>query len=380
MSAWLISSSLHTTLGFGAQAHQRALRGALRPPDPVTIASAFGPQTIGRYTLADGSAAIETRLYEVIEHNVASALHDSGLSSQEIREAALFVGTSSADMSVLEARYRRALTERTDAVALCGASLGDIAAQVLERFGVRGPDFTFSTGCTSSANALLSASTMLDRGLARHAIVIGVELHNDVTALGFRGLQLLTDEVMRPFDRERKGLAPGEACAVAVLGAQRERDARWRVLGGANMCDAFNMSSANPDGSTIAHVMREALASSSCSPAQIAAVKVHGAASPRSDEAEVAGLRRIFDDTPTLCALKPWIGHAFGACGLAELLLFSTAVDDGALPATPGVCAGDSDLDVTLNQERIAPDEGAFLMNYFGFGGSNTSLVVSNCA
>lgn len=377
MSAWLIGSSLHTTLGFGVEAHQRALRGALVPPERVTIPSSFGPQTVGRYSLSATARDAESRFREVLDRNVDSALQDADLSAEELRDAAVFVGSSSLDMCVHEARYRRELERDPDAVAIRGGSLGGVAAYVLERAGARGPDFTFSTGCTSSANALASATSMIECGAIRSAIVVGVELHNDITALGFRGLQLLTDEVMRPFDRERRGLALGEACAIAVLSKAPRRTARWRVLGGANACDAYNMSTSNPDGLSIAAVMQDALAAAGVTSQQIAAIKVHGAASLRSDEAEVAGLARVFERLPPLCALKPWLGHTFGACGLAELLLFIASLDDGALPATPGVCAIESDLGVTLNQARSAPGDGEFLLNYFGFGGSNTSLVLS---
>ena len=138
--------------------------------------------------------------------------------------------------------------------------------------------------------------------------------------------------------------------------------------------------STNPDGSAIADVIRQAMQASDTKLEQIAALKAHGTASMLNDEGEVAGLRRVFERAPTLCALKPYVGHTFGACGVVELALFAASLDRGTLPATPGICASDSDLNVVLNQERRMQGPGRFMLNYFGFGGSNTSLVVANDA
>jgi 3-oxoacyl-[acyl-carrier-protein] synthase I len=257
------------------------------------------------------------------------------------------------------------------------SSLGNLATRLRAPFGIQGPDYSFYTACTASANALLAAANMLRLGKLQHAIVIGVEMFNAVTALGFSGLQLITRDVMRPFDRRRSGLVPGEACAAVVLSTQPSGTA-WTFAGGANLCDTHSISATNPDGSAIAEVINQAMRASGMTLDEIVALKAHGTASLLNDEAEVAGLRRVFERTPILCALKPYIGHTYGACGIVELALFCGAVSRGVLPATPGICAGDSDLNVTLNQEARTQPPGKFMLNYFGFGGSNTSLVVAN--
>jgi 3-oxoacyl-[acyl-carrier-protein] synthase I len=184
---------------------------------------------------------------------------------------------------------------------------------------------------------------------------------------------------MRPFDRRRSGLVPGEACAAVVISCEPTGTA-WTFAGGANLCDTHSISATNPDGSAIADVIHQAAQASSIDLTEIGALKTHGTASLSNDEAEVAGLRRVFERPPTLCALKPYIGHTYGACGIVELALFCGAISRGVLPATPGICAGDSDLNVMLNQEARTPPPGKFMLNYFGFGGSNTSLVVANDA
>ena len=116
---------------------------------------------------------------------------------------------------------------------------------------------------------------------------------------------------------------------------------------------------------------------------QINAIKVHGTASLSNDEAEAAGMKQVFANMPPLTAIKPFIGHTLGACGLNELLLFCAAANEEFLVATPGigdnhVVSGDTTLGVSLNQSIRELPQGNFLMNYFGFGGNNTALVISN--
>lgn len=379
--AWFIGSGIHTALGRGSEASSDALRRPQPAADSVPIELAGEAETVPYRLLCDEPLAdIEQRFYRVLEPVVAQALDDAGLDRTERAACALLIGTSSADISTSEARYRRELVDDPAALPLAtSSSLGNVATAIRRRFELRGPDYTFNTACTASANALLYADALLAAGRARHALVVGVELFNSITALGFHGLGLLSKTGMKPFDRGRDGLTLGEACAALVLGPRPRRPGAFRLLGGANLCDTHSVSAANPDGSSVAAVMQQALVAAGLSSGQISALKAHGTASLLNDEAEVAGLQRLFGAAlPPLCALKPFIGHTLGACGLAELVLLCGVAERGFLPGTPGICAGDSDLGVTLNQQPLPLAPGHFMLNYFGFGGSNTSLIVSN--
>lgn len=375
----LTGFGLHTTLGRGIDANLAALNRAPLPPREVPIQLGNEPRSIPYYVLADAPLQdMEARFEQVLHGVIDEALRASGLSQPDRRAMGFFMGSSCGEMPVLEAQYRRDLKLSSDALPMVQtSSLGNLANRLRAPFGIQGPDFSYYTACTASANALLAAAAMLRAGRLRHAIVVGVEMFNVVTALGFSGLQLITHDVMRPFDRRRGGLVPGEGCAAVVISAHSPAS-DWTLVGGANLCDTHSISATNPDGSAIADVLREALGASGVDTTQLAALKAHGTASLLNDEGEVAGLRRVFAQLPPLCALKPYIGHTYGACGIVELALFCSSVGRGVLPATPGICAGDSDLDITLNQEPRMQPPGKFMLNYFGFGGSNTSLIVAN--
>ena len=380
-SIFLTGFGLHTTLGRGLDANVEALNRAPQPPREVPVQFGREERSIPYYLLADAPLEdMEARFEQVLHGVIDEALRASRLSQTDRRAMGFFMGSSCGEMPVLEAQYRRDLKLSHDALPMVQtSSLGNLANRLRAPFGIQGPDYSYYTACTASANALLAAANMLRTGRLRHAIVVGVEMFNVVTALGFSGLQLITREVMRPFDRARGGLVPGEGCAAIVLSIE-PNGGPWTLVGGANLCDIHSISATNPDGSAIADVIHQALDSCGVRKEQLAALKAHGTASLLNDEGEAAGLKRVFEQAPPLCALKPYIGHTFGACGAVELALFCGSLDRGALPATPGISAGDSDLQITLNQERRTLSPGKFMLNYFGFGGSNTSLIVANDA
>ncbi len=374
-------AGLHTALGAALPEQIAALRRPLAPVERAEVVYADQCERVP-YRLLAGLPlrAPAERLEQALHGAIGAALDTAGLDAAQRRRLGLFVGTSSFDISVSEAQFRDELQCDGDgAIPLSrSSSLGNLAVALRRRWDLRGPDFSLNTACTASANALLYAARMIEHGELESALVVGLELCNTVTAMGFHGLDLLASNGMRPFDTGRDGLVPGEAVGALVLSARPGR-ATFRLRGGATLCDTHSISAANPDGSTVAEVMRAALADAGLERDDIAALKTHGTASLLNDEAEVAGMKRLWGDAlPPLCALKPFIGHTFGACGLAELLLFCGAAEQGFLPPLPGICAEPSDLGIRLAQAPTSQPPGHFLLNYFGFGGNNTSLVVGN--
>jgi 3-oxoacyl-[acyl-carrier-protein] synthase-1 len=378
--AWFIGGGAHTALGTDLAAAVGALE---KISEPERVPLQYG-DTLDEipYRLLAGRPLerLEERLYDVLAGVIERALDEAAISADERLRMGLFLGSSSADVSVSEARFRRELAESDDAIALIASnSIANLALHLRRRFGLRGPDYSFNTACTASANALVTASDMIARGRIENALVVGVELFNVVTAAGFQSLGLLAPGNMRPFDRDRDGLTPGEGCSALVLSARQRSSDDLYLRGSATLCDTYSMSTTNPDGSTVATVIERALERAGVSSAEIAAIKVHGTASLHSDEAEAAGMQAVFDPVPPIFALKPHLGHTLGACGLNELLLFRAAMGQGVLPGTPGIASADrSDSGLALNQHNCDIGPGHFMLNYFGFGGNNTSLIVSN--
>ncbi|MFA7554535.1 MAG: beta-ketoacyl synthase N-terminal-like domain-containing protein [Spongiibacteraceae bacterium] len=381
--AFFLAAGIHSCLGNGIDANLATLQQLPQPPALLDNDLTDEQLNIPYKLLAESPLAdLQNRLYQVIDDVLEQALTEANLSQAQRQAMSLYLGSSSFDIGINEANFQQQLAVETDthkAMPLPGPSMANVADYIVRSQGLRGEDFSFNTACTSSANALMSAVAHVEAGLVEHALVVGVELYNDVTALGFYGLDLLTRSVMRPFDKSRDGLVLGEGVSAVIIGRAAENQQQgFYLCGGANLCDTHSITMSNVDGSGIAEVMQLALANADMAANAINVIKAHGTASLANDEAEAAGLHRLFKPLPKVCVLKPFIGHTLGACGLNELILFYRAIEAGFLIATPGIGADSGDLNVQLNQQLSPVAPGNFMLNFFGFGGNNTSLVISN--
>lgn len=386
MTTRVLGTGLRTRLGRGLPAHAAALRAAdaSRNALPARVHFDLDEGAVEvPYALAaplDRSGDLKARFNDLLEGVIADALDEAGLSPAERARTAVYIGTSSADIGLMEDAYARDLVVNPDAQPPAWrCSMDNLTPGLRDSFGLGPHGAAVNTACTAGANALIYADAAIRLGQVEHALVIGAEVFNATTALGFHSLELLTTSAMRPFDKRRDGLILGEACAALVLGPAGDA-AGMRFLGGATLSDTHSISAANPDGSTIADVVRLALARAGVAADDITAIKAHATASLLNDEGEAAGLRRVFDQTPPIAALKPYIGHTFGASGLAELLMLKACLDAGFWPANPGVAADASELGVALNQSPIEMHSATLLLNQFGFGGNNSCLVVKHDA
>ncbi len=326
------------------------------------------------YPLSDaGDPFAPSRLETYLPPVVEAALRDAALDADERRALPVFLGSSCFNVRDSEVAYARALDAgAADAIPMPYTDMGSLARYVCTLAGSHGPDFSFNTACSSAAHALLVAARYLRAGLARNALVVGVELANLTSLAGFSALQLLTDRIA-PFGEQRDGIVLGEGIAAVVL--QADTTARLRLLGGASQVDTHAIATSNPDGHSLASVMHAALRDSDTEPAAVRAIKAHATGTPSNDEAEALGLHHVFPAMPPVCVLKQWIGHTLGACGVVELVLFAGALEQGFVP---GALYEKPDplLAVTPLAQPVAAVPGRYLLNQFGFGGNNNVLAL----
>lgn len=317
---------------------------------------------------------------QVLEQAIAAA----GWGQAQLDDCAIFLGSTSFSLYDSEQLYKQIMREnRVSTTPLTITSYTMLPDFIRRHFAPRAQLFTFNTACTAAANALLYAGKMIRSGQIRHAIVVGLEFFNETTLLGFHSLGLISkSRQMQPFGAARDGLTLGEGCSAVLLSAEPPASGPcWQLAGGATIGDNHSMTAANPDGSSIVGVMRQALDNCRLVPADIRAAKLHGTASLANDDVESLGMRLLFGDAlPPACVLKPAIGHTLGSCGTNELVLLLGKLNQGVIPGLPRDYPLDPGLDVNLSAADRPVAEGAFLLNYFGFGGNNTSLIIRNAS
>lgn len=380
-AAYIRGTGLSCTLGLDAETCVTDMRSGKASPEPLRVDGFAEPLRLPYYRIPDGADLFDAaRFQTLLQQVVRKALARAGLSSEERQTLPVFVGSSCFSIGSSEAGYAQALARDARSampMPFCGyQDIGSVAQQAL---GSCGDTYSYNTACTSSANALLAALRLLALGEYPQALVVGVELANRTTLAGFHGLQL-TAERVQPFDARRQGLVLGEGVGAVLLSAQPGSTGELRVLGGANNCDSWSVVTANPDGKSVAAVLRASLDNAGLQAAQVRGIKAHGTATPAGDTAEALGLRQVFRELPPVSVLKPYLGHTLGACGVNELVLYAGALQRGFLPATPGFEVPDPGLKVhPLQIEAVAPP-GHYLLNHFGFGGNNTVLVLEKPA
>lgn len=278
----------------------------------------------------------------------------------QARQGALFIATSSLDgESAHDALY--------------AMDFHALARRIGHWLEWEGPVYLVSSACTSAMQALLSALEWLRGGSGTDALVLGLELDNQLTLPGFAALQLLSPSTSQPFAPQRDGLVLGEAVAALRLSATTPTS--WILCGGANVVDGTQPTSASADAVT--RMCQRALANSGVASQDIDAIKVQAAGSPGNDAAEAQGLLQAFDPMPALLSLKPWIGHCLGASGVAEIALLLELLDRGYWPCS--TTATDPLLGVQLASH--APQRlRHVLASILGFGGSHAAVVLKHQA
>lgn len=350
-------------------------------PLPITVASLNYTRPYYRIPGGDDERAadLEKYFYRVLFDTVSRAIVDSGLTPAEVAHSALFFGSTSIDIPMFEQTYKKSEISGSKPLSNESPGYGKIISGVAERFSITGPCYTFTTACTSSANCLLYAASMIETGRIERAVVVGYDLYNELGFYGFESMKLIEPLAYRPFDKNRIGIIMGEGCGAVVLDRRPKSGADFRFLGGSNACDTFNVTTHNIEGSDIAVVIGDALKNSSLAASEIDAVKTHATGSPVNDVTEYNGMKLAFGEAmPPFTGLKPYVGHTVGASGVIELIIITESIGRGFFPATPGFEEMDEEINARPIMEHLPMDRGTIMLNFFGFGGNCTSYIVTN--
>ena len=260
----------------------------------------------------------------------------------------------------------------------CGSCTNVMAAH----FGIFAEVTTLSTACSSAANAIMFGARLLETGAADIVIAGGTEALSRFHLNGFNSLMILDHHRCRPFDDTREGLNLGEGAAFVVLESQEMAAHRGVVppaflTGYGNACDAFHQTASSNDGEGAVISMRLAIEMAHLTSQDIQYVNAHGTGTPNNDESESVALKRVFgENMPLVSSTKAFTGHTTSASGSIEAVICILAMQHHFVPANLGWrCQMANGITPTLGVENIHLEH--ILCNAFGFGGNDTSLVIS---
>ena len=275
--------------------------------------------------------------------------------------------------------------------------IADIASgQISIMYGFHGPNFTTTSACASSTNAIADAFNLIRLGKANAIVTGGAEAAICATGVGgFTAMHALStrnddpQHASRPFSASRDGFVMGEGAGCLILEELEHAKARgakiYCELAGVGMsADAHHITASHPEGLGAHLVMSNALEDAGMSPEDIDYINVHGTSTPVGDVSEVKAITKLFGEHAfklNISSTKSMTGHLLGAAGAVEALVCCLAVKNDIVPPTINHEEGDNDenidynLNFTFNKAQQRPIRAA-LSNTFGFGGHNACCIM----
>jgi 3-oxoacyl-[acyl-carrier-protein] synthase II len=364
----------------------------------VVEAAAFAPPIDPASVLPRVEARVVDRSVVMALRAAEDALADAGVEigrNVDPRRAAVMVGGVGGLATMSEQAVAR--TERgrfgISPYLLPGVLPNMGAARIAIKFGVRGYSCAVGTACAAGAQSIGEGLRILRAGEA-DVVLCGCteEPLFPAFADAFGNARALAsgwadpERASRPFDRRRNGLVLGEGAGVVVLERPefaRARGARTygRVLGWGATTDGYHPTAPRPDGESAADAMRLALRDAGATPDEVGYLCAHGTSTKAGDAAEAAAVLAVFGSRqPPVSSLKGATGHLLGVSGVFSVAVSLLGLHRGRLPATRNLEDPDpkcADLDLIRDSPRPADGSKLALVNAFGFGGHNISLVLA---
>lgn len=270
--------------------------------------------------------------------------------------------------------------------------LGNVAAaNIAIEHNIQGPSFTVSTACSSGGDAINTAAMCINTGKADVMLAVGAEsvlcplvIYSLANAKALSRNNENPTGASRPFDKNRDGFVIGEGGGAIILETEEHALKRGatiyaELLGCGNTCDAYHVTAPHPEGRGAADCMRLALEDAGIAPETVGYINAHGTATPKGDSVETKAIKEVFKDkVPLVSSTKGATGHMMGAGGITEVISCIKAIETGIIPPTINLETPDEecDLDFVPNKARKVQVDVA-MSNAFGFGGQNSSIIVS---
>lgn len=275
--------------------------------------------------------------------------------------------------------------------------IADIAAgEISIKYGFHGPNYTTTSACASSTNAIAAAFDLIRLGKANVMVTGGAEAAITPGGVGgFNAMHALSTRnddptrASRPFSASRDGFIMGEGAGVLILEELEHAKARgakiYCELAGVGMsADAHHITASHPEGLGATLVMQNALEDAGMKPEDIDYINVHGTSTPVGDISEAKAIAAVFGQHAyelNISSTKSMTGHLLGAAGAVEAIACCLSVKNDIVPPTINHDDEDRDerIDYNMNftfnkaQQRTVR---AALSNTFGFGGHNACCIV----
>ncbi|TVQ36328.1 MAG: beta-ketoacyl-[acyl-carrier-protein] synthase II [Spirochaetaceae bacterium] len=273
-------------------------------------------------------------------------------------------------------------------------AIGNMAAGVISMmYQLRGPNVSLQTACATANHSIAMAQMIIQNGMADVMVAGGAEgTLNELAMAAFGNMHALStrndspETASRPFDRDRDGFTLSEGAAVLILEEYEHAKSRGApILAEVRACgmsgDAYDFVAPDPEGRGAAYSMQMALEQAQLNPDQLGYINTHGTSTPVGDLAEANGIYALIRNSVEAThvgSTKSYHGHVLGATAGVEAILTIQVLREGVIPANINLFEPDPGLPpIQLPTEIVEKRVDAALSNSFGFGGHNSSLILT---
>lgn len=319
------------------------------------------------------------------------AMEQAGMTKEffEENETGIIFGNDSCAKPVIEGIDL--IREKKDTMLLGSGSVfqvlnSTVTMNLATIFKLRGVNFTISAACASGSHSIGLGYMFIKQGLQDRVICGGAQEVNIYSMPNFDGLGTFSvheeepTKASRPFDKDRDGLVPGGGAATVILESLESAQARGanilaEVLGYGFSSNGQHISNPSAEGQVVS--IGRALKDSGLSAKDIQYINAHATSTPAGDGVEAQAIHEVFGGKVPVSSTKSMTGHECWMAGASEIVYSMLMMQNGFI--APNINFENPDehtakINVVANTEKN--DFGCFLSNSFGFGGTNSSLVV----
>ncbi|MFH1094312.1 MAG: beta-ketoacyl-[acyl-carrier-protein] synthase family protein [Candidatus Omnitrophota bacterium] len=314
------------------------------------------------------------------------AFENAGLDPKQLveRRISVLLGTTGGEIQKMEEMDSIWIEKGVDAIdnlSVIQYPVSNISANVALEFKIKGRNRMFTTACAAGNYAIGYGFDLMQLGKAAMVIVGGSDAFSYLSFTGFNQVRAVAPEMCQPFDKNRKGMIPGEGAGILILetlesAIKRNADIYAEILGYGLSCDAYHMT--NPQVEGVSACMDSALKRSGITPEEVDYISAHGTGTRFNDRTESISINNIFKNRKVpVSSIKSMLGHTMGAASAIEAISCCMAIKEGVIPPTINFETPDPecDIDCVPNIARKQKVNIA-LNNGFAFGGNNACLVI----
>ncbi len=316
------------------------------------------------------------------------------MTKEDADRVGVVIGSGIGGMWTIETQHKNLLEKGPRKVSpfMIPALISNMASGLVAiELGARGPNFCVVSACATATHAIGESMRMISRGDADVMVCGGAEAAiTPLAYAGFCSMKAMStnnenpQKASRPFDAQREGFVMAEGAGILVIESLEHALARGahiycELAGYAATCDAYHITSPDPEGKGLSQAMSRAIADARMRPEEIDYINAHGTSTPYNDKFETLAIKKVFGDHARkvmISSTKSMTGHLLGAAGGVEAVISVKTITTGEVPPTINLDNPDADcdLDYVPNVKRQAEVK-AVLSDNLGFGGQNAALV-----